>query len=150
MIWQIKSAMILCIETQITMKTFSKTSIPKRTLVGFGLVELLVTVSIIGVMAAMAVSVWGANHDVYEGVRAKRNAQELASECYTASVAGVHFVVPTSLEATLEKIMIGAVPTSGAFAGRSFGLVHLSDEDIEEATQYLEIRDGVLAYNPEG
>jgi prepilin-type N-terminal cleavage/methylation domain-containing protein len=114
---------------------------------GFSLIELLTTIAILGVLSSIALfSMSGVNQNVKD-TRDRRNAQELAFVCGNAHAAGFDFVTDTSVEGTVKKIVQGGTPTDGAFAGKSFGLSGLSEQDQAAASKFLEIKDGTLSYN---
>lgn len=111
---------------------------------GIGLFELLLTVALVGVMLSLAVPLFGAQQEVFEEVRAKRNAQELVGEFQVARAAGVDFLVPGDLSATLRGLSEGQRAVDGVFAGRLFGVRNLNDTDLKEAAAFLAITKGDL------
>ncbi len=111
---------------------------------GISLFEMLVTVALLGIMASLAMPLFGAQTDVYADIKAKRNAQEIITECISAEAAGVAFVVTNDLPATLANFSQGAVAESGAFQGRFFGLKNLSLEDLRDAGRFLQVADRSL------
>ncbi len=111
---------------------------------GISLFEMLLTVAILGVMLSLAMPLFGAQNDVYAGIKAKRNAQELVAECTAAQAAGVDFVVAGDLPATVENIVKGGVATSGVFKGRTLGLKGLAAEDAKDAARFLKLSGGDL------
>jgi Tfp pilus assembly protein FimT len=126
------------------MKTFAAASPARRHQKGISLFEMLMSIAILGVMCSMALPLFGAQHDVFSAVRAKRNAQELVTECTVARAAGVQFVVAGDLEATLANLKAGARASTGAFAGRAFGLKALSSEDLKLAIAHLKLQKDEL------
>jgi Tfp pilus assembly protein FimT len=127
------------------MNTKMKIVYRRRSQRGISLFELLMSVAIIGVICALALPIFGAQQDVFSEVKAKRNAQELVTECAVARAAGVDFVSAGDLDETLERIKAGARATTGAFKGREFGVRTMSAEELRETKAYLTIRNGDLA-----
>ena len=112
---------------------------------GISLFELLLTVSLLGVLLSLAMPLFGAQNDAFTEIQAKRNAQELVSECQTAANAGVHFIVANDLPATLSQIAQGQTATSGIFKGRHFGLRNLTPEALQGAARFLRLQGDSLA-----
>ena len=114
------------------------------------LVEILIVVTIIGILAAIAViPITSVTKDAADKSRDRQNAQQLASICSGAAAAGLDFVVPGDLEATIDNIIIGGTVTEGVFAGSEFRVPNLADEEKLKAMQYLDLMDGeCLTYNP--
>ncbi len=54
---------------------------------------MLITVCLPGIVLSLATPLFGAQNDVFADIKAKRNAQELVTECQAAQAAGVHFIV---------------------------------------------------------
>lgn len=111
---------------------------------GFSLFELLMAIAILGVMGSMAVAALGSQTDAAGNTRDRRNAQEIAAVCTTASAAGLNFVTSDRLDATIRKIIEGAAPTSGAFKNRFFKVNLIGEADIAGAMRFLEIKNGDL------
>lgn len=126
------------------MKTFAAAASQARCQQGISLFEMLMSISIIGVMCSLALPLFGAQQDVFSSMKAKRNAQELVTECTVARAAGVNFVVPGDLDATLTNLKSGSRATAGAFAGREFGIKTLSAEDLLVSKAYLKLHNGDL------
>jgi prepilin-type N-terminal cleavage/methylation domain-containing protein len=121
---------------------------PPRCSRGFSLIELLVTIAILGVLSSIALfSMSGVNQNAKD-TRDRRNAQELAFVCSNAQAAGVDFVTGNSVESTVKSIVQGGEPPDGAFAGKFFGLPGLLENDQTSAAKYLQIDNGVLNYKP--
>ncbi len=111
---------------------------------GFSLAELLMTIAIIGIMCSLAMPLFGGQQEAFLSIKAKRNAQELVTECTAAQASGVDFVVPGDLDATLANLKAGAVATTGVFKGRQFGIRGMNVEEIGFSKALLEVRSGVL------
>lgn len=111
--------------------------------------EMLVTITIIGVLSALALAGFGSSNDVFHASQARRNAQEIVSAFIIASVAGVDFRVPGDLEATIQKVTEGQTVTDGVFAGKRFGVFGLGAGEIADSTEYIVMNDqGMLVFAP--
>lgn len=114
---------------------------------GFSLVELLMTIAIIGVMGSIAVAALGNQTDSVTKSRDQRNAQEMAAICTAAHAAGLDFVAGNQLDAAVRKIIQGAAPVNGPFKNHVFKLNLIGEAEIAGAMQYLRIQNGELLYN---
>ncbi len=112
---------------------------------GFSLFEVLMFVSILGVMLGIAVPMMSHSDGIY-ATRDRRNAQELSSTSMMAQAAGLDFVQSDSVTDTVRAIVRGGMPTHGALKGRMFMVPGLSEEDIAGASKYLLIENGELRY----
>ena len=124
---------------------------PRRSSIGLTLVELLMTISVIGLLAAIAIPQISAlaNGDAQEA-RHRRNAQEIAAVCAGADAAGLTFVVPGNLDQTVRNIMEGGSPKDGPFKGKQFAVKGLVNEDVYGVKKYLSLSKGGLSYNSAG
>lgn len=113
---------------------------------GFSLFEVLMCVSILGVMVSITVPTLFQTDSVY-GARDRRNAQELSSTAQMAQAAGLDLVQDGSVLDTVRALVRGGMVTKGAMKGRLFVVPGLSEEDIEGASKYLTIQDGQLLYS---
>lgn len=113
---------------------------PKRK--AFSLVEVLIVVSIIGIMAMFAgPAIKNLSENSHE-VKAQRNAQSIAQVSATLSQIGVAHVLPESLggvEATARLLREGVLVDRGPFKDQQFVIRPLSDEEIERAAGYLDV-----------
>lgn len=113
---------------------------------GFSLFEMLMAISLLGVLVAITVPSLFQTDSVY-GVRNRRNAQELAGVCNSANAAGLNFVQNENVMETIRGLTRGGMPSRGAMKGRLFVVPGLSEEDLQGATKYLSIQDGQLRYS---
>ena len=120
-------------------------------MLGLTLVELMMTVSIIGIVAAMAIPSMASLHggEVSE-TRHRRNAQEIAAVFVTAQAAGLDFASSGSLEQTIRSVITGGSPTEGPFRGKLYVVRGLLDEDVVAVQRYLSLENGVLCYHSHG
>ncbi|MDB6076235.1 MAG: hypothetical protein JWO89_3875 [Verrucomicrobiaceae bacterium] len=112
---------------------------------GFSLFEMLLVVALIGIMTAIVVPTM-TSHSQYEAARNRRNAQEMTAVCASAQVAGLNFVIPGDLEATVRNILTGGAPADGAFKGQSFRASGIKEADALKALGYLQLQGGSLFY----
>jgi len=116
---------------------------------GFSLVEILVVIAILGILASIGIANFsGGQRQVMIETRDRRNAQELAAVYLTAQSAGLDFTVLNDLDATVQKIITGGTPSSGAFSGRYFSVQGLQAADAATAKRYLLLQGNSLIYVP--
>lgn len=117
------------------MKSFRGT-VPKHSqLKAFTLVEVLVTVTVIGVMV---VGTFGYSHSqTVIDTRDQRNAQEVVNLCISAAANGAAVVEEGDLRSTIRNLMEGKAASHGPFAGQTFKLSPLSEEEITGAMRYI-------------
>lgn len=120
-----------------------KTPVTQR---GFTLVELLITVLVIGVLAVGATAHLSGMSNAAGGTRDQQNAQMLASLAMSAQAAGLDLVDPDGdLGRTVAALSAGDTVKTGAFAGQFFGL-RLGTAEAERAMAHLRIDGGALVY----
>jgi prepilin-type N-terminal cleavage/methylation domain-containing protein len=115
---------------------------------GFSLIEMLTTIVIIGLLAAIIIPSFGNVLDSAGNAKDRRNAQQLAATSAAAVAVGLDFVAGSDLETTVRKIVQGAVPTSDNFKDHRFQVPMGGEADIVGAMKYLSIRDGRLVVIP--
>lgn len=113
---------------------------------GFTLVELLITILIVGtILVGATARVSGINGAAGE-TRDQQNAQMLASMAMSAQSAGLDFVDREGdLGRTVAAISEGDTVKRGVFAGQFFGL-RLAAAEAQRAQNYLGIHNGMLVY----
>ena len=107
--------------------------------------ELLTVIAILGVMIGIMVpnlAVTSRSRDVQN----QRNAKSLISVAVGAEIAGVSLVVEGDLNATVNRIVQGAAPASGAFKDRVFKVTGMDSDAIEGAKQYLKVEGERLVF----
>lgn len=108
---------------------------------------MLIVIAIIGIIASLGILALGDYHASFMQAESQRNAQELVSVYTSAQSAGVDFTVPNDLDATLQAVVNGRVAQSGALAGKTFGLMGLSNDSLQRASAYIEFNAaGSLIY----
>jgi prepilin-type N-terminal cleavage/methylation domain-containing protein len=109
---------------------------------GFSLVEILIVISIIGIISAIAIPFMGYIGDAANTSKAKQNAHNTAGVSAALSAAGVEHVLPDSMggsEATTRLLRRGIVVPDGPLQGATFGIPNLTSEEVAPAAVYLEI-----------
>ena len=122
----------------------------RRTRQGFSLVEMLLTITILGIVAVIAIGAFGSARQGAEDQKDKRNAQQIASMAAIANAAGASFVVPGDEKATIENLKNGTSPSRGAFKGRLFKLSGLAELEVTGAMRFLALNDTELEYRLDG
>lgn len=117
---------------------------------GLSLIEVMVTVVILGFLAQMAVLAFGGARQGADEQKDKRNAQEISSVATMASAAGAIFVVDSDEAATIANLRQGTAPAKGPFRGRTFKLSNMEDGDVAGAMRYLVLSADSLLYRPDG
>jgi len=117
---------------------------------GFSLLELMMSVALVGLLANLAMMALGRVPNAAEFQKNKRNAQEIATLAATACAASASFIVPGDKRATIVNLRSGVAPTTGAFRGYNFRVPGLSDTDITGAMSFLTLTDSDLVYAPNG
>ncbi len=118
---------------------------------GFSLVEMLVVIAIIGVIAAIAVPQISDFTESAKTNKDKRNAQNLSSVASAAQAAGHDFVgTETDIATVIGLIVTGSTVSEGSFAGEYFGVPNMDSAEQTGAVKYLDIKNGTLAYDPDG
>jgi len=110
---------------------------------------MLVVIAVVGIMAAIAVAIFGGPTDIAaKAARDRSNAKNLVSVYQSAQTSGVEFYAEDDLETTVDNIVTGATATSGVFSGTFFGVPRLDDEAKSDAMQYLTLENEMLIYTP--
>ncbi|MEO0446967.1 MAG: type II secretion system protein [Verrucomicrobiota bacterium] len=109
---------------------------------GFSLVEVLASISILGILTFLAVISIGRLTDQTDVTKDRANAQHIAQISSALNAMGVAHVLPDSLggaEATARLLRNGIIVPDGPFAGQTFTIKSLSDHEIAGASNHLTI-----------
>ena len=111
---------------------------------GFSLVELCVTIAVIGIMASIALPILLNDNTALKDIARRKNAQSIASISSMARAAGdVSLTTTTDKMEAVKKLMAGVVG-KGTMQTTEFKLSKLKDEDITDALSLLELSGGVF------
>jgi len=116
---------------------------------GFSLVEMLVVIAVIGVIAAIAIPNIGSVGNSAKVATAQRNAQSIVSLYQYGTAAGIAWA-GADRNAKIQSVVTGAVPSDGAFAGKSFKLPSMSLADQQAAYKYVGFDGTDLFYDKAG
>ena len=106
------------------------------------LVEVLIVISVIGVISAIAIPMVSNVFESSNGAKDRQNAKNLESLSRSLAALGVAHVIPDSMggvEATARLLSKGVIVPEGPMAGEVFILSGMGDEDITALTKYLKI-----------
>ncbi len=117
---------------------------------GMSLMELLVTIMILGIIMSITVMSMGSARQAAVDQKDKRNAQEIASVAAMANAAGASFIVPDDELASISNLRDGTAPATGAFRGRTFRIPDMPDTEIAGAMRFLALNDSDLQYQQDG
>lgn len=115
---------------------------------GFSLFEMLTVVSILGIMAALALPLF-ANAAGARQATHQKNAQTFCTLAAAAQAAGVPLSKDQGagdIAAMLGRLRAGVTVMDGPLAGRCFKLPNITDEDIQGALAYIRLEGGELIY----
>jgi prepilin-type N-terminal cleavage/methylation domain-containing protein len=121
-----------------------------RSAPGLSLVELLIVITVLGILVAISITGFGGARQAAVDQKDRRNAQEIASVAGMASAAGADFVVDGNEQASIDNLRAGVSPTRGAFQGRTFQIGSMADTDITGAMRFLVLSGNEIVYNTNG
>ena len=115
---------------------------------GFGLVELMVAVSVILIIAAIAVPALAGYSDEATTRRCQRIAQDYAMLANSAIAAGNESIGQAGSVAGVLELISQGVKGSGIFSDTEFRLPSVSISDQNNAAHHLKYKDGTLYFDP--
>lgn len=115
---------------------------------GFGLVETLTAVAILGILTAISAPILAKTTDQMDEKRSLRIAQEYAQLAANASAAGATEIAEAeTVDQALQALGVG-ITGSGVFEETQFRLPNVGDAEKAGASLHLEMRGGMLIYHP--
>ena len=119
---------------------FLHLSVARSGVTAFSLTEVLVVVSVIGVITALVIPGIGDFSDGAKETTARRNAQNLGRMSSNLATVGMEHVIPESLggvEASCRLIKHGIVVDEGPLKDAYFAMPALGDDQIPLCAEYL-------------
>lgn len=114
---------------------------------GFGFIDMLVALSVIGIIVSIVLPFFGGDITSARQARDQRNAQNFCTLCTAAEAAGLDLVnSSTTVQQVLESLADGVIVSDGPLAGVSFKLPGVDDAGILGAAKFLAIEGGELLY----
>lgn len=107
------------------------------------LVEILVTIVVLGVIAAIAVPSVSRIRESAKEAAAIKNAKTIAQMSGALAALGVAHVIPDSMggaEATARLLREGVTVPEGVMEGEIFVIPGMTDEHIEEVGVFLDVK----------
>ena len=131
------------------MKTGSPIAGSTRT--GFSIIELVLTVTVIGVLAAVAIPNISSVSSASGTAVSKRNAQSIVNTFQDGLAAGVVWDTSGTRTETVDLVIAGAGPADGPYAGKIFKVGGVARADVAKAMPFIgKDPDGNLFYNGAG
>jgi|GEM_PF-445431 len=130
------------------MKTAIHSKIPAA---GFSLLEMLMTVAILGIMTSIGLAWFGGDGSQVRQARDQRNAQNICTLCQAVEAAGLNLAdeAETGLDIA-RRLSQGITIEKGALKGRTFQVPGLGQEELEGAARFLNIQNGQIRYDVTG
>jgi Tfp pilus assembly protein FimT len=129
------------------MKNTTTTSTTRTS--GFSLFEMMTFVCILGIMISLAMPLFGNTQQIQQAT-AKRNAQSFCTLAYSANVAGLNVAAGmTDKVEVLKRLTQGITITKGSLKGREFKMTNMSEQDIQAASEYVNLEKGELVFSGE-
>lgn len=111
---------------------------------------MLTVVSIIGIIASIAIPNIGSVSNSAKTATRQRNGQSIVSMFAAGQAAGVSWTGATR-NALVGSVIGGQAPTDGAFAGKTFRVPNITGTELTSTYPYVGIDgDGNLFYDREG
>lgn len=103
---------------------------------GFSLVEMLVTITLIGLLAAIAIPEIGSTSDSARRASCQRNAQHVVSVYLAGVSAGIVWAGSSKIE-KIASVVQGAAPEQGVLAHHSFRVPDLQGDILTGIYPYI-------------
>lgn len=117
---------------------------------GFSLVEMLTVISVIGIIASIAIPNIGSISDSAKTATRQRNGQCIVSMFSAGQAAGVIWTGSTR-NALVSSVITGQSPTDGAFSGKIFRVPNITGAELTATYPYVgRDSDGNLFYDRTG
>jgi len=117
---------------------------------GFSLVEMLTVISVIGIIASIAIPNIGSISDSARTATRQRNGQSIVSMFAAGQAAGVAWAGATR-NALVGSVISGQAPTDGAFTGKTFRVPNITGAELTATYPYVgKDSDGNLFYDRTG
>ena len=111
--------------------------------------ELLVTISVMGVIAAVAIPGFANINGAARDTKDLRNAQTIANVASSALAAGYPAEEISTKETLLTRLQEGITVRNGAVS-IDFSLDGMAPEDVQSAGNYLEVSEGFVRLVADG
>jgi prepilin-type N-terminal cleavage/methylation domain-containing protein len=113
----------------------------------FSLIEILITITVIAVIAGIAIPIITNVFHRGQDNAARRNAQSIAGVASSATAAGSTAIALAPDKETAVDLLAAGINGEGQFAENVF-MVKVPERDREKTLRYLEFEDGQLAFDP--
>ena len=115
---------------------------------GFGLVEAITTIAVLGILAAILIPAFSGVTEKANNRRYQRMAQEFSMLASNAMAAGNTEISEASTVAEVLELLVTGVHGSGVFEETEFRIPNVSMADQTGAARHLVVEHGMLIYKP--
>ncbi len=117
---------------------------------GFSLVELITAIAILGVLAALVIPAIVPDFEGSKKVKSQKNARTIIELATSLRSAGVSEVDATGTPEAAVRKLISGVQGRGILHNAFFKLPEMSDAEIVNSLEFIEMRNGQLCLKSEG